>query len=73
MYDMMCARLLCLVVGLVIPFQNNPRHAHWQNRSRGFSVIYMEQYLYALISSRRPKCGYSDTNYGGNLDEHRLL
>ena len=73
MYAMMCTRLdICYVVRLVSRFQSNPGFAHWKIMKR--ILKYLKGTMdYTLFYRGRDLrlVGYSDANWGSDLDERK--
>jgi|UniRef100_A0A2N9FJA2 hypothetical protein len=73
MYAMMCTRPdICYVVGLVSRFQSNPRLAHWKVVKRILRHLKETMnYVLCYQGSDLRLIGYSDTDWGSDLDEHK--
>jgi len=73
MYAMMCTRLdICYAVGLVSRFQCNPRLAHWKAVKR--ILRYLKgtmDYVLCYQGLDLRLVGYSDADWGCNIDEHK--
>ena len=73
MHAMLCTRSeICFTIGLVSRYQSNPRLAHWQAIKRIFRYLSDTSDLFLCyqggdLELRR----YTNTNWGGNLDEFR--
>ena len=73
MYAMLCTRPdICFAVDLVSPYQSSPRLAHWQAVKRIFCYLCGSSDLVLCYQSGYLKLrGFSDANWGGDLDESR--
>lgn len=73
MYAMMCTRPdICYVVGLVSRFQSNPGLAHWKAVKRILRYLKgTADYMLWYQASDLRLIGYSDADWGGDLDERK--
>uniref|UniRef100_A0A2N9F2G9 Reverse transcriptase Ty1/copia-type domain-containing protein n=1 Tax=Fagus sylvatica TaxID=28930 RepID=A0A2N9F2G9_FAGSY len=73
MYVMMCTRPdICYAVGLVSRFQSNPELAHWKAVKR--ILRYLKgtiDYVLCYQGSDLRLIGYSDADWGSDLDERK--
>jgi hypothetical protein len=73
MYAMMCTRPdICYAVGLVSKFQSNPGLAHWKAVKR--ILRYLKgtmDYVLCYQGLDLRLVGYSDADWGGNIDERK--
>ena len=71
MSGMMCTRLdICYVVGLVNKFQSNLELAHWKAVKRILRYLRgIADYILCYQGSDLCMIGYSDANWGSDLDE----
>jgi len=73
MYAMLCTRPdICFAVGLVSRYQSNPGPTHWQAIKR--IICYFRGTTELVLCYQRGDLklrGYSDANWGGDLDESR--
>ncbi|XP_065628308.1 secreted RxLR effector protein 161-like [Quercus suber] len=71
MYAMMCTRPdICYAVGLVSRFQSNSRLAHWNAVKRILRHLKgTADYILCYQGSDLHMIGYSDVNWGSDLDE----
>ena len=73
MYAMLCTRPdICFAVGLVSRYQSNPGLAHWQAVKRIFRYLRGTSDLVLCYQNGDLRLtGYTDTDWGGDLDESR--
>lgn len=73
MYAMMCTRPdICFAVGLVSRFQSNPGHAHWKAVKKILRYLRgTMDYMLCYQGGDTRLCGYTDTDWGGDLDERK--
>jgi hypothetical protein len=73
MYAMMCTQPdICYVVGLVSRFQSNPRLAHWKAIKKILRYLKRTMdYVLCYQGSDLRLIGYSDADWGSDLDEHK--
>ena len=73
MYAMMCTRPdICYVVGLVSQFQSNPDLAHHKVLKRVLRYLKGKaEYMLCYQASDLYLVGYSDADWGGDLDQHK--
>ena len=73
MYAMMCTRPdICYDVGLVNRFQSNPGIAHWKVVKRILRYLkWTVDYVLCYQGSDLRMIGYSDADWGSDLDEHK--
>ena len=73
MYAMMCTRPdICYVVGLVSRFQSNPGLAHWKAVKRILRYLKVTaDYVLCYQGSDLRMIGYSDADWGSDLDERK--
>ena len=73
MYAMMCTRPdICFAVGLVSRYQSNPRREHWKAVKR--ILRYLKgtmDYCLCYQGSDLRLIGYSDADWGGDLDQRK--
>ena len=73
MYAMMCTRPdICYAVGLVSRFQSNPGIAHWKAVKRILRYLKgTSDYMLCYQSPDLQMVGYSDADWGGDIDERK--
>ena len=73
MYVMMCTQLdICYAVGLVSRFQSNPGLAYWKAVKRILRYLKgMIDYVLCYQGSDLCLIGYSDADWGSDLDERK--
>ena len=73
MYAMMCTRPdICYAVGLVSRFQSNPGLAHWKAVKRILRYLKgTADYVLCYQGSDLRMIGYSDADWGSDLDERK--
>ena len=73
MYAMICTRPnIYFAIGIVSRFQSNPRLAHWKAIKR--ILRYLKgtmEYILCYQSSDLCMIGYSDADWGSDLDERK--
>jgi len=73
MYAMLCTWLdICFMVVLVSRYQTNPWPAHWQAIKSFFQYLRgTSDLVFCYKGGDHNLRGYSDTDWGGDLDESR--
>lgn len=63
---------ICYAVGFVSRFRSNPGVAHWKAVKRILRYLKgIEYYILCYQGSNLRIVGYSDANWGSDLDEHK--
>jgi len=73
MFVMLCTRPdICFAVGLLSPYQSNPRLAHWQAVKQIFHYLCRTSDLILCYQNGNLRLrGYTNADWGGDLDESR--
>ena len=73
MYAMICTRPnIYFAIGIVSRFQSNPRLAHWKAVKRILRYLKgTTEYILCYQGSDLRMIGYSDSNWGNDLDERK--
>ena len=75
MYAMLCTRPdICYAVGLVSRYQSNPGQTHWKAVKRILRYLRgTADYKLCYQGSDLQLVGYSDADWGGDLDERKSI